>query len=101
MRPISEAVVLDGIRNLFSFTMNKSLLYELVSNYITTKLLDLPSLPSHRNYFDIDVCKQGCVSIIEISDALVTTGIQIESKELVHLATGLGLNNTTDMLKYR
>ena len=80
MRPISEPVVLDGVRNLFASTMNKSLLYEVVSNFITERLLDLPSLRCHQNYFNIDVFKKGLVTISDISDALVGAGIQIDSK---------------------
>ena len=75
MRPITRPVVLDCLRNLISFSLNKSLLYEVVSNFISQKLLDLPNLASQQNYFEIDVLRKGEVTIFDISDALLGASI--------------------------
>jgi hypothetical protein len=75
MRPVPQLVVLDCLRSLVAFSLNKSLLYEVVSNFITQKLLDFPNLPGQQNYFEMDVVRKGEVTISDISDALVGASI--------------------------
>lgn len=76
IEPIPELVVLDCIK-VFCILNEQTLLYEVVSNFITQKLLDLPSFPCHHNK-TMGIFKTADVRDIKLEEKILDQVIKLK-----------------------